>query len=385
MKKAILLLALAASTSLSFAQVEKVKEAKKKASSETPDFEGAKAAIEAALQDESTKNACETWYTKGLVYFKMFEFEDNKRFEVPAGTPDVNVQSEASYNALKAWMISDSLDVVESTTDPKRKGKLKFRKDVAEKLASMKNYISNYGTILYQKDDFAGAIKSYKDFTALPNLDIFKGTDLMPAADSAFIDAKANIEVSYRKLYSKQVAMNDIAGSLKTLEYGVANYPNNSFFLVNKIDYDIKNNNAEGALSNIEKAIQLNPTNFMFYYVRGYIYSTKKDKVMEAKADFEKAVSLKPDFADAQIGLGSLYYEIAQKSYERASFDIKDPKAADVEMKKAEELYKQALPYFEKARELKSTEPAMLQKMQGIYRKLKMSDKEKEIKALRGL
>lgn len=385
MKKAIFLVALAAASTLTFAQVEKVKEAKKKASSsDSPDFVGAKAAIDAALQDPSTKNSCETWYIRGFVNFKMFDFEDNKRFEVPPGTLDVNIQSEAAYNAYNAWMVADSLDVVESTSDPKRKGKLKYRKEMAEKLVSMKNYLNNYGSILFNNQDYSGAAKVFEVVTNLPNLEMFKGSKEIVASDSMFYFANENAQLAYIKLFGKQQAANDTVGFLGTLNYGMKKYPNNPFFLVNKIEYSIRTNNAAEAMANIEKAIQIDPNNPMYYYVRGYINSANKDKQTEAKADFEKALSLKPEFPQAIVGLGTIYFDAADIAYNRATFDIKDAKAADAEMKRAEDLYKQVIPYYEKARSMKYDDPSMLQKLQGIYRKLKMYDKEKEIKAARG-
>lgn len=385
MKKVILLLALAASTSLSFGQVEKIKEAKKKASSETPDFEGAKVAIEAALKDESTKNTCDAWYTKGLVYYKMFEYEDNKRFELPPGTPDVNIESEASYNALLAWKVSDSLDVVESIADPKRKGKIKYRKDVVEKLAYMKSYINNQGNVLFSKSNYQGAVDAYKTFLAIPSLDMFKGSDKIVSSDSLFIFAKENLQLACMKLYSQQVENKDTVEFLKTLEYGMKEFPNNSFFLVNRIQFDIQSNNAQSAFDNINKAILLDPSNHMFYYVRGFIYSTIKTKQENAKADFLKCLELKPDYAQAVVGLGTYYFDAAEISYNRASFEIKDAKGSEIEMKKADSLYRESISYFEKARVMNYKDDSMLMRLQGMYRKLKMYDKEKGIRAARGL
>lgn len=65
------------------AQKANVSKAKNKALNvEAPDFEGAKEAIAAALQDESTKNSVDTWYTAGLVYEKIQDAEYLKRFQV---------------------------------------------------------------------------------------------------------------------------------------------------------------------------------------------------------------------------------------------------------------------------------------------------------------
>ena len=131
-----------------FSQAEKIKEAKKLAGGETPDFAKAISTINEALQNPGTANDVEAWYTKGLIYSKQFDFEDDKRFQVPPQTPDVNIQSEAAYNAYKTWLIADSLDVIESQNNPKRKGKLKYHNDIVKKVYANKDYLNNYGAIL---------------------------------------------------------------------------------------------------------------------------------------------------------------------------------------------------------------------------------------------
>ena len=69
MKKLVLVAMLALGVvAAGSAQKKNVSLAKNKAmNTEAPDFEGAKTAIEAALQDETTKDAADTWYVAGLV------------------------------------------------------------------------------------------------------------------------------------------------------------------------------------------------------------------------------------------------------------------------------------------------------------------------------
>ncbi|MDR3704519.1 MAG: hypothetical protein P4L28_01265 [Paludibacteraceae bacterium] len=384
MRKIILILALAVTSSLTFAQVENVKKAKSKASSDdSADVATAQTLITAALKDETTKNTVDAWYVNGLVYSKMFELQDNKRLEVPARKPDENIQSEVAYKAFKAWIVADSLDVVESKNNPKRKGKLKYREDIVEKIAPTKAYINNYGNILFNKQDFEGAKAVYEDFLSIPNLEMFKGSDKISPKDSLFIFTQNNLKLVFKRLCYKYLDAKDSVMYLKTLNEAIAVYPTDDYFLRNKIQYSINKGDEKGALENIDKTLALNPKNEVLYYVRGYIYAIKPDKQKEALADFQKAIDLKPDYAEAIAGYGDVLFGEGDIYYKKSV--MASNSAADALKKSADDLYRQAITYYEKARSLKYNDDTMLRRLQSIYRKLQMFDKEKEIRTARGL
>ncbi|MBN1463046.1 MAG: hypothetical protein JW922_05140 [Paludibacteraceae bacterium] len=387
MKKIILFVLLALASSFTFAQEENVKKARSKAKAITPDFVAAKTFIDAALQDESTKNLSETWYVKGFIEFRKYEIEDDKRLEVPPRKPDVIIQSEASYNAFIDWIVADSLDQVESVSNPKRKGKLAYRKDIADNITKMLPFIANYGLILYNNGDYAKSKIVFEQLSLMPQLEMFKNSEKIKATDALFLDATTNIQVAMKQLYLKQVAAKDTVAFLNTLNEATQKYPNNLFFLSNMIQYNISTNKEKEALENINKALIIDAKNPVLYYMRGFIYSLKPDKKKDASADFAKAMEIKPDFAEAVYAYGALIIEEGDAAYNRASVDIKNPKEAELEMKRAQELYRKGIPYLEKARELniKSDLDELLKKLQATYYKLKMDDKVKEIRAARGL
>ena len=73
MKKSIFLAALMLISTCCFAQKSAIRTAKNLAMQETPDFDGARAAIKPALENEETKNLAETWYVAGLIGNKQNE------------------------------------------------------------------------------------------------------------------------------------------------------------------------------------------------------------------------------------------------------------------------------------------------------------------------
>jgi hypothetical protein len=67
MKKSIFLAVLVLVSAGCFAQKANVSKARGLADAETPDYVGARAAIEEALQNEETKDQTNTWYVAGLI------------------------------------------------------------------------------------------------------------------------------------------------------------------------------------------------------------------------------------------------------------------------------------------------------------------------------
>ena len=134
------------------AQKSNVSKAKNKALNvESPDFEGAKEAIAAALQDESTKNSVDTWYTAGLVYEKIQDAEYLK--EVSGKPADATVKGESAITSYGYYVKAYDMDFL-----PNAKGKIKpkYSKKIR---TSIKNYylnmaFLNYGITEFNKKNF---------------------------------------------------------------------------------------------------------------------------------------------------------------------------------------------------------------------------------------
>ncbi len=383
MKKIIITASVALLSIGVFAQVENVKNAKKKANA--GEFQEAINLIDAALQDPSTKSSVDSWYTKGLVYYKMFDFEDNKRFEIPPEIPDINIMSEAAYFAYKAWLVTDSLDVIESTTNPKRKGKLEYRKDNANKIISMKSYINNYGYILYNAKKYGETKTALLDYINMPSQSIFEGNNKIALpTDTTYTTTKEDLKSVMKMLFNQQMANKDTVAFLATLDEGSTLFPTEPFFLVNRVQYQLNLGKEEEALTNIDKTIVISPNEYLLYYLRGYIYSQKKENGSKAKADFQKTMDLKNDYAPAYAAYGSLILDEADVLYDKGAFAKTTRESAEY-TKQAAEIYKQAFPYFDKAIELGYKDDFTIKRLRNIYKKLKMTAKETEMNALLGL
>ncbi len=381
MKKIILLLAFIVPVMAS-GQEANIKKARKLAKKMTPDFVTAKSLIDAALKDETTKNLSETWYTKGFIEFRKYESEDDKRFEVPPRKPNLNFQSEGAYNAFTSWIVADSLDKIESLSNPKRKGKLEYRKDIVDDLTTIKLYIFQHGYNLYEKKDYIEAKQVFDDFLKLPELEMIKGSgEDIKATDTVFLDTKEYLQATLRQIYLKQVSDKDTVGFVKTMNEGAERFPQNIHFLSYKIDYYKNTNRIDDALENINKAILLDDKNAVLYYMRGVIGSIKKSDKAKIKADYKKAMELNPEWADVVFEYALLILEDADKVYQHAQIQ-----QIDSEKEKANEIYRTAIPYLLKAKELglESNKDDLLRKLMAVYYKLGMTEKYNEIRAERG-
>jgi len=385
------------------AQKSNVSKAKNRALAETPDFEGAKEAINAALQDSTTKDLAETWYVAGLVYEKIAEAETNK--QLIGQQPDVVKQGEA---ALKSY--SYYLPAYEKDFLPNEKGKIKpkYAKRIA---ATIRDYYMNatffnYGVYVYGEKNYQRAIDAFETHTAIPDLEMIKSTEPI-IKDSVYYQIRyytavcANIlednkkaaviyeEIKdkgfegnkiYQYLYDIYAQEKDTANFVRILKDGHANYPNEPFFLGTLINYLIFNNQQEEGLEYLDKAIEKNPNNAEYYYVKGSVMEVM-DKAGEAIKYFDKAISLKPDMASAWGRKGAILMKNAMKMEERAA-NVKDSKVYEIEKKKANEAFKEALPLFEKAVQLDPKGRDNLKMLRGLYYRFKDMEKYDKITEL---
>ncbi|MBO7337952.1 MAG: hypothetical protein J6U33_04870 [Paludibacteraceae bacterium] len=373
MKKISICVAMLFSAASVFSQVEKIKEAKKLAGGETPDFAKAISTINEAIQNPATANDVDVWYTKGLIYSKQFEFEADKRFQVPPQNPDVNIQSEAAYNAYKAWIVADSLDVIESQNNPKRKGKVKYHNEIVKKVYANKDYLNQYGANLYQEGKVIEANRVFADVANLPETKLFKGYEKLNPNDSLFINATENYKLTLRSVYSEVLNSGDTAKAEKIAVDANKKYPEDPTFLTYTLQHDIWAGRTEQAKTKLDKAIQLNPNSYVYYLVRANINGLSYETRSAADADYKKALSMKPDSYDITYAYGDYKKQVGDDHYEEAiNVERKDPAKAKAERQLFVSNYEEAITYIEKARTMKSSADAtLLDNLAKVYAKLR--------------
>lgn len=399
MKKRVFFIALLALgvVATGSAQKKNVTAAKNKALSvESPDFEGAKKAIQAALEDKTTKDLTETWYVAGLVYQKIIDNDIYKA--MTGGTQDAVLEGESAIKSHDYYVVAYDKD-----QQPNAKGKVKpkYAKQIRKAIATYYNQmiLVNYGITAYNQQDFATAIRAFDIHTGIPNLKMFAEENPF-VIDSTYYqicyytalaserngDSDRTLRIfeqikdkGYQEVYINQhisdlyKERNDTANYLRTLEEGYKRFPNEFFFLGNMINFYIFNGQEEKGIAYLDKAIEMDPNNAQYYNVKGSVMETL-NRVAEAEAAYDKSLELDPNNVKSLNDKARMVYNRAL-AIEEKSVMARDMKVADMLQNQAIERFKESLPYFEKAAELNPTDLDNLRTLRSVYYKLSRTDK----------
>ncbi len=393
MKKILFSLMLVASTATMFGQKSNVSLAKDKALAGTPDFPAAEAAIQAALVNPTTKDQAETWYTAGEVYNAISEKEYAK--ELLKQKFDQDTLGENMIKAFGYYLKSYDLD-----QQPNAKGKIKprYTKDIKNTIRTYftDGQLIRYGSYLFDQKRYADVVKAFEVYLSIPDLKMFEPNELKKdstykmvkyytaiAAINANDTTKSidlllqlkndNYELKnvYELLYQQYAAQKDTVKFVATLKEGASKFPAEPFFMQNLINYFIYSGKNAEALDYLNKAIEEEPTVAQYQYVKGNLLEMNKD-IDGARAAFEKALELKPDYAEAEASIGRLYYNQAVNMLLAAN-DIKDVTVYDQKVTDATVVFKQALPYFEKAHKMNPKDADITSTLKKLYYRLQMN------------
>lgn len=409
MRKTLILAALVLISAGCFAQKNPAtKKAKSYMLSESPDFGAARASIAEALEQEPT---AETYYWAGMIGYKEVMLQNYN--QMMGQSADVAVAGAAAEESYEYWLKADELAQVpvlnkkgvEVPTDPKMRGKI-----AKMMLEYYKNQeLVKYGVHLNESRDYAGAFKAFKMHVEMPDLPMMQDPKIqkeMPR-DTTYIqykyyaaifavqsemheDAIALLEqlkdgeyeaISTNQfLYQEYVNVKDTVKFLETLQNAVVRFPQEPWFLQNLINYYIFTGQEQTAIDYLAQAIEREPNVAQYHLIKGNL-DENQGNYEAALADFDAALAIDPKMADAMAGKGRVYYNQAVKLNEAAA-NIMDNKEYKKALDEMNEVFRQSLPFFEKAHEMAPEERSYIQTLKGLYYRFGMEDKENEMKAL---
>lgn len=185
------------------------------------------------------------------------------------------------------------------------------------------------------------------------------GKLLTQAIDKGYADEEGNVYYYlFHCLYGQKDA--DKANVMKAkdaLLTGIEKFPKNERILDGLMQLYTSEEgvgNPADLVALIDKAIQDNPENVDLWFGRGRIFYALKDYDQSIDS-FKKVVELKPDLFEGNYYLGVFYTikgdalnkEMNEKQYSSQA-------AYDADLKAANAVYMEAIPWFEKAHELKA-------------------------------
>lgn len=377
MKRIALALTLVLAFTLSYAQSNKVVSAWNYMKPEYNELDKAKEAIDLAAQHPKTQGDAKTWYYRGMVYHKLFQTKDEKFKNL-----DPNPLKEAYLSYVKAMQLDE---------------KKRYEKDILYKLTVAGTEFFNKGSMEYEEKKFKESLESFETVLELGRLPYINQVDTGAyfnaaiAADQAGMYEKAleyykkSIELKYNGSdvyhYVAQIyeTMGDTTKAVDTYKEGIKAYPDNSIFLYIKlINYYLGKHQLDKAADFIKPAVEKDPENFSLWNVYGQAF--ENSNLEEAIKGYSKAIELNPDFFDPFYNLGTIYFnQGVEANNEAMGIPLNETDKYDAAIKKRDELFKQALPYYESAYRIDPSFNSTLIALKEIYYRFQMTDKLKEI------
>ena len=130
----------------------------------------------------------------------------------------------------------------------------------------------------------------------------------------------------------------------------------------------------------MSEAIALDPENPTLYYNLGVV-NFNQGRMDDAKKYYQKATELKPDYGDAYMNLAVIILNKDKAIVEEMNKNLSNFKKYDELALKQKEVYKEALPFLEKADSLNRSIDTV-KTLMNLYEVLEQSDKATEYRDL---
>ncbi|WP_442787074.1 tetratricopeptide repeat protein [Flavobacterium suncheonense] len=159
--------------------------------------------------------------------------------------------------------------------------------------------------------------------------------------------------------------------------------PDDSDLIVSEANLYYQTKDMESYKRLISEAIQKKPNDVDLLFNLGVVSTTSGD-IDGAKKYYERAISINPNYFNAYNNLGALYLmddDKIVKEMNSLGMSAKEIKRYDELKSKRQTMFKSALPYYEKALELKPNDEGIKSMLLGVYQFLEMDAKYKALKA----
>lgn len=318
------------------------------------------------------------WYYRGEIYFQI---HISNKPEIKA------LSSNALDIATESFQEQFKVDVNQRYT---KEGKEKFvfcvngyvnkAFDAIERkewIEAMNNFETAYA--LKQTPEFGNVTDTLTLYNAGLMAQFGEDYDNAIRINRELIKMNYGGATTYVVLAQLYKSKGDLEGSYSAVQEGRVKYPSDKDLLIEEVNYYIKNNDKEKALSTLELAIAADPKNALLYNAYGTILLQLGDED-KAEAALLQAVALNDSIAEAYYSLGAIQVERANALVE--PMNAKGIKEADYNKLKAQQkaYFEASLPYFERALFLNPEDIYTLDALKVVYYKLDMDEKSMEMK-----
>ncbi|SNR30717.1 tetratricopeptide repeat protein [Lutibacter flavus] len=247
-------------------------------------------------------------------------------------------------------------------------------KDIYEKLLDL-NY-TGITTVYIATNKVNGEEVTYPDKKRM-DLDVKLGVSENPRVEAK----ESRREMIFKNLAQNYAMLENPEKALEVIAEGRKEFPTSYSLLIDEANMYYKAGDNVKFKEKLEEAISLNPTEPTLYYNVG-VMNMDQGNIDEAIKYFEKAIELKPDYSDAYNNIGAAIIEKAAPIIEEMNKSLSDFAKYDKLQAQQFEIYKEALPSYEKAYEYNPKSLNVIQTLMGLYENLEMTDKLNEIKVV---
>ena len=304
-------------------------------------------------------------------------------------------------HTLHMFDVLESLDSVNAKLDKTGKSTPSYRKKHAGFLDQYRTNLFGGGGYYIQKRDYANAYNFFKSYLECAEQPLFEEFDYantdarMPDAafwavfcgyklgrpdiidkymDLASQNAKSDVYLQQYKAES-YLLKKDSASYCATLEKAFDKYTDNAYFFPHLVVYYAEKGMHDKVLEVSQRALEINPNNLSALLARSsaLLHKEKYDECIEI---CDKAISVDDSQAVAYLNAGLAYYNQSVPLSNKKKL-TKDDNAKIVQ------LYKRALPYLAKYRQMMPDDKEMwASPLYNIYLNLNMGDEFEEIERI---
>ena len=346
----------------------------------------AKDAIDAASENDQTMHQAKTWHYYGVIYYKIGAYPEF-----------ADLDSQAFEKALTAF---EKIKAIDNDYFMRNRGEFQqYAGSIGARYYDLGANSYNEGNfdeayMYFKKAYDAAAALGSQDNSALLNaalsaMKVDRFTESIAMFETLIANGMEepsvyqNMVIAYRGAgdNDQMIEVITVARNKFPEDEGIINEMINSYLTVHREDEII---------DQILEMAEKNTDQPAYYFILGTIYGNRESKlydVEKALEYYDKAIAENDKYADAYYNAGALLIDKASEIYQEAN--EKDPSeysnfnayldATDKMAAEAKVYDERALPYVEKTYELLPDDPAVKQALKGIYTRLKMNDKAKEL------
>lgn len=349
---------------------------------ESGNLDKAQEAVSAAMEHEKTKDWPKTYYTMGRVAQAMWEkgYEtDNDK--LMSAYDDQLIYAYDSY--LKSLDLDD---------------KDNMEKLIIVQLPALANDFLSWAAMEFEKQNYDKSTIAFEKLLDIQKSDIYMGNiDTVVIFNTALaaynaknyekahkyldqsIDLKYGETTPYLLKYQAYSEDSDLENAETTLRNAFDSFPDDEQVLLTMIQFFIDNDKRDDALDYLNLALEDAPDNHTLHYAKGVMHMQAEDydKALESLL---KSIELNNEYFNSQYNAGVCYYNKGADMLEAAN-EIMDPADYNKAFEEAKEVFSNAVPYMESARELNPDDMDTLTSLKELYYRLQMTEKYEEVVA----